>query len=203
MELNSLVDLVLSRLTVEMEASGRHVHLSRAEVEQLFGRGYSLTPVKPLSQPGQYACAERVTLFGPKGEIHNVAVLGPEREEAQAEISLTDGMRLGVTPPVRLSGDTAGTPGFGLRYGSREIRLPHGLIVAKRHVHMTREDAARFGVQDKQAVRLRTLTDRPLVFEDVLVRVSDRFATYVHMDHDEANACGYRKGDRAVLLPAP
>ena len=200
-ELDILVEQVVERLTVEMEASGRHVHLSRHEVEYLFGPGYRLTPVKELSQPGQYACAERVTLFGPKGEFQSVAILGPEREEAQAEISLTDAVKLGVKPPVRQSGDTAGTPGFGLRYGSRELRLSHGLIVAKRHVHMTPEDAARMGVSDKQNVRLKTFTHRPVVFEDVVVRVSPKFATYVHLDHDEANACGFQRGDRALILP--
>ena len=197
---DALVEQVLARLTVEMEASGRHVHLSRNEVEYLFGPGYRLTQAKPLSQPGQFACAERVTLFGPKGEFQNVAVLGPERGEAQAEISLSDAVKLGVRPPVRLSGDTNGTPGFGLRYGSRELRLDHGLIVAKRHVHMTPGDARRFGVADKQTVCLRTFTSRPLVFDDVVVRVSDKFATYIHRDHDEANACGFQQGDRAVLL---
>lgn len=199
-ELDALVEQILTKLTVEMEASGRHIHLSRQEVEFLFGPGYSLTPAKPLSQPGQFACTERVTLFGPKGELNNVVILGPERREAQAEISLTDAVRLGVKPPVRLSGDTAGTPGFGIRYGGRELRLDHGLIVARRHIHMTPGDACRFGVADKQTVRLRTFTDRPLIFDDVVVRVSDSFATYVHLDHDEANACGFEKGDRAVIL---
>lgn len=199
-EFNRVVEEILNRLTVEMEASGRHVHLSRSEVDYLFGQGYQLTPVKELSQPGQYACAERVTLFGPKGEFHNVAILGPERKEAQAEISLSDAVKFGVKPPVRMSGDTAGTPGFGIRYGNRELRLDHGLIVAKRHIHMTPEDARRFGVSDKQIVQLKTFTNRPRVFGEVVVRVSDQFATYVHLDHDEANACGFQKGDRAAIL---
>ncbi len=201
-ELARLTEAVLDRLTVELEASGRHVHLSREAVERLFGPGYRLTRQKDLSQPGQFACAERVTLFGPKGELNGVAVLGPERKECQAEISLSDGVKLGVRPPVRLSGDTAGTPGFGLRYGNRELRLSHGLIAAKRHIHMTPEDALRFHVKDGETVRLRTLTERPLVFEGVTVRVSPSFAFYAHLDYDEANACGLQKGGRGLILPA-
>ena len=191
---------VLSRLTIELEASGRHVHLSRADVETLFGAGYRLNRTKDLSQPGQFACAERVTLEGPRGSLKNVVILGPERPESQVEISLTDAVALGLTPPVRLSGDTEGTPGLTLRHGDRVLRLSRGLIVAKRHIHMTPEDAARFGVADRQRVRLQCFTSRPLVFQDVEVRVSPQFSTVVHIDYDEANACGFQKGDRGVIL---
>lgn len=191
---------IVSRATVELEASGRHVHLTRADVEALFGRGYRLNSVKDLSQPGQFACAERVTLVGPKGELKNVVILGPERKESQVEISLTDAVTLGITPPVRLSGDIEGTPGLVLRHGDREIRLDRGLIVAKRHIHMTPEDARRAGVESGQTVRLRTFTERPLTFCGVEVRVSPQFATYVHIDYDEANACGFKKGDRGMII---
>ena len=153
-----------------------------------------------LSQPGQFACAERVTLEGPRGSLKNVVILGPERPESQVEISLTDAVALGLTPPVRLSGDTEGTPGLTLRHGDRVLRLSRGLIVAKRHIHMTPEDAARFGVADRQRVRLQCFTSRPLVFQDVEVRVSPQFSTVVHIDYDEANACGFQKGDRGVIL---
>ena len=136
----STVERLVARLTIELEASGRHVHLSRADVETLFGAGYRLNRTKDLSQPGQFACAERVTLEGPRGSLKNVVILGPERPESQVEIWLT--------PPVRLSGDTEGTPGLTLRHGDRVLRLSRGLIVAKRHIHMTPEDAARFGVAD-------------------------------------------------------
>ncbi|MFR4562431.1 MAG: ethanolamine utilization phosphate acetyltransferase EutD [Flavonifractor plautii] len=190
----------LVRLTIELEASGRHVHLSRADVETLFGAGYRLNRTKDLSQPGQFACAERVTLEGPRGSLKNVVILGPERPESQVEISLTDAVALGLTPPVRLSGDTEGTPGLTLRHGDRVLRLSRGLIVAKRHIHMTPEDAARFGVADRQRVRLQCFTSRPLVFQDVEVRVSPQFSTVVHIDYDEANACGFQKGDRGVIL---
>ena len=199
--LEVLAEQIVSRLTVEIEASGRHVHLSRPDLEALFGPGHRLQRVKDLSQPGQFACAERVALEGPKGSIPNVVVLGPERKESQVEISLTDGVVLGIRPPVRLSGDIAGTPGITLRYGDRTLRLDRGLIAAKRHIHMTPEDAERFGVVDKQTVRLRCFTDRPLVLEDVEVRVSTKFSTAVHIDYDEANACGFQKGDRGLIMP--
>ena len=199
--LERLADQIVSRLTVEMEASGRHVHLSRAHVEALFGPGYRLNRVKDLSQPGQFVCAERVTLEGPRGILQNVVVLGPEREESQVEISLTDGVALGIAPPVRLSGDIANTPGVTLRHGDRSVVLDRGLIAAKRHIHMTPGDAARFGVENGQAVRLQAFTSRPVVFEEVEVRVSPKFSTAVHIDYDEANACGFKKGDRGLILP--
>lgn len=199
--LERLADQIVRRLTVEIEASGRHVHLSRAHVETLFGPGYQLTRAKDLSQPGQFACAERVTLEGPKGILQNVVVLGPERPESQVEISLTDGVALGIAPPVRLSGDIENTPGITLRHGDRSVVLDRGLIAAKRHIHMTPADAARFGVENGQSVRLQAFTARPVVFEDMEVRISPKFSTAVHIDYDEANACGFKKGDRGLILP--
>jgi propanediol utilization protein len=181
-----------------MEASGRHVHLTKAQAQQLFG--HSLTPERPLSQPGQYLCKERVTVVGPKGKFENVAVLGPERSEGQVEISLTDGKVLGIKPPVRLSGVVKDTPGIQIRIEKGEITLPRGVIAAQRHIHMTPEDAARFGVKDKQVVRLETYTSRPLVFGDTVVRVSPDFSTRVHLDYDEANACGFVPGDLGRIL---
>ena len=191
---------IVRLLTIELEASGRHIHLSRTHVDALFGVGYRLTPVKDLSQPGQFACKERVTLVGSKGELKNVVVLGPERSESQAEISLTDAVALGIAPPVRQSGDLADTPGLTVRNGDRMITLDRGLIVARRHIHMTPGDAARWGVTDSQTVRLKTFTTRPVVFDDVVVRVSPKFCTMVHLDYDEANACGFKKGDRGMIL---
>ncbi len=199
MELEALVDGVIRRLFVELEASGRHVHVTKAQAEALFGHG--LTPKRPLSQPGQFLANERVTVVGPKGEFSNVAVLGPERKEAQIEISLTDGRQLGITPPVRLSGSVSGTPGAALVGPKGQITLEHGVICAQRHIHMTPEDAARMGVRDKQAVRLQVFTERPLIFEDTVVRVSPEFCTYVHLDYDEANACGFQAGDLGRILP--
>ena len=197
---DTLAAEIVRLLTIEMEASGRHIHLSRAHVDALFGVGYKLTPVKDLSQPGQFACKERVTLVGPKGELKNVVVLGPERGESQVEVSLTDAVTLGITPPVRQSGDLKSTPGLTVRNGERMITLEHGLIAAMRHIHMTPEDAARWGVGDNQTVRLKTFTARPVVFDDVVVRVSPKFRTMVHLDYDEANACGFKKGDRGMIL---
>ncbi len=189
---------VLSRIFVELEASGRHVHVTSAQAQALFG--HSLTPKRPLSQPGQFLANERVTVFGPKGKFENVAVLGPERKEGQVEISLTDTRVLGISAPVRLSGSVDRTPGAVLEGPMGRVILHQGVIVAQRHIHMTPEAAARFGVKDKQVVRLQTYTKRPVIFEDVQVRVSDQFATFVHLDYDEANACGFAPGDLGRIL---
>ena len=198
-ELQDLVDTVVNRVFVEIEASGRHVHVTAQQAKILFG--HPLTPDRPLSQPGQYLAKERVDLIGPKGTFRNVAVLGPERKEGQVEISLTDGRTLGITPPIRLSGDVAGSPGITLKGERGRVELPKGVIAAQRHVHLTPEDAARFGVENGQNVRLQTYTARPTVFGEVAVRVSPEFASYVHLDYDEANACGFRKGDLGRILP--
>ena len=197
-QMQKLVAAVLGSLFVELEASGRHVHVTKEQSVILFG--HPLTPRRPLSQPGQYLANERVTVVGPKGEFANVAVLGPERKEAQVEISLTDARTLGVEVPVRLSGDVKGSPGILLRGEKGCIPLTEGVIAAQRHIHLTPEDAKKFGVQDKQVVKLQTYTARPVLFEDVAVRVSPDFASYVHLDYDEANACGFRKGDRGRML---
>ena len=193
-----LAEKVMKNIFVELEASGRHVHVTKEQAQILFG--HPLTPKRDLSQPGQYLAGERVTVAGPKGKFENVAVLGPERPEAQVEISLTDGRILGVTPPVRQSGDVKGSPGITLIGPKGQISLAQGLIVAQRHIHMTPADAARMGVKDKQVVSLQTYTDRPTVFQDLVVRVSPQFQTYVHLDYDEANACGFQPGDLGRLL---
>ena len=193
MELEKLTQKIIKGIFVELEASGRHVHVNEEQAQILFGHG--LTPLRPLSQPGQYLAQERVTVKGPKGEFQNVAVLGPARGKAQVEISLTDGKTLGILPPVRLSGDVADSPGAELIGPMGRITISEGVIAAKRHIHMTPEDAKHFGVKDKQIIRLQTFTDRPVVFEDVAVRVSPDFETFVHLDYDEANACGFQKGD--------
>ena len=198
MELEALAQAVLGRIFVELEASGRHVHVTKEQAQILFGHG--LTPNRPLSQPGQYLANERVTVMGPKGEFRKVAVLGPERKEGQVEISLTDGRTLGITPPVRLSGDVENSPGAVLVGPMGKVTLTQGVICAQRHIHMTPADAARFGVKDKQVVSLQTYTQRPTVFGDTVVRVSPQFATFVHLDYDEANACGYRAGDLGRIV---
>lgn len=197
--MQQLVDAVVGSLFVELEASGRHVHVTKEQALTLFG--HPLTPKRPLSQPGQYLANERVTVVGPKGEFANVAVLGPERKAGQVEISLTDARTLGMEPPIRLSGDVKGSPGILLRGEKGCVPLPEGVIAAKRHIHLTPEDAKKFGVTDRQHVKLQTYTARPLVFEDVAVRVRPDFASYVHLDYDEANACGFQKGDLGRILP--
>ena len=194
-----LVEALVGRLFVPLEASGRHVHVTKEQAQTLFGHG--LTPERPLSQPGQYLAKERVTVVGPKGEFQNVAVLGPERKEAQIEVSLTDARVLGLSVPVHPSGDVSGSPGCTLIGPKGRVELRRGVIAAQRHIHMTPQDARQFHVADKQVVSLKTFTARPVVFEDVLVRVSPDFATYVHLDYDEANACGFQKGDLGRILP--
>ena len=198
MDIETLTQQVLNTLFVELEASGRHVHVTKAQAEVLFG--HPLTPARELSQPGQFLAKERVTVIGPKGQFQNVAVLGPERPEAQVEISLTDGRDLGITPPIRPSGSVAGSPGVKLSSSAGQVTLKEGVIVAQRHIHVNAEDAARLGLQDKQMVRLQTYTERPVVFDQLLVRIHPQFQTRVHLDYDEANACGFRNGDLGRIL---
>ena len=198
MDFETITQAVLKRIFIELEASGRHVHVTKAQAIALFG--HPLTPKRPLSQPGQYLANERLTVIGPKGEFENVAVLGPERDAGQVELSMTDARTLGITAPIRQSGDIENSPGAKLRGQMGEITLPQGVIIAKRHIHMTPEDAEKMGVTDKQIVRLQTYTARPLIFDDVVVRVRPDFQTYVHLDYDEANACGFQKGDLGRIL---
>ena len=199
MDFEKITQAVLKRIFIELEASGRHVHVTEAQAVALFG--HKLTPKRPLSQPGQYLANERVTVIGPKGEFQNVAVLGPERKAGQVELSMTDARALGISAPVRQSGDISNTPGAILRGEMGEVSLPQGVIIAKRHIHMTPEDAKAMGVADKQVVKLQTYTSRPLIFDDVVVRVSPDFQTYAHLDYDEANACGFQNGDLGRIIP--
>lgn len=206
MSFENLIDKVIDRIqneldgSFEVEASGRHVHLSRKELDALFGTGYELTKAKDLSQPGQYASKERLTVVGPKGAFHNVVILGPVRKESQVEVSLTDCLQLGVKAPIRESGDIEGTLGIVLVNGDKSVSLDKGLIVAKRHVHMTPEDAEKLGVKNHDIVKVKVEGARPLVFDDVVIRVSPKFATYMHIDYDEANACGFSKGIRGRII---
>lgn len=206
MSFDQLVDKIVEKikeeleLSFEVEASGRHIHLSQAHVDALFGEGYQLTKAKDLSQPGQYACQERLTVVGPKGSFQNVVILGPVRPASQVEISLTDCLSLGVKAPIRESGQIEGTPGAVLVNGHRSVSLEQGVIVAKRHIHMTPEDAAKAGVTNHQIVKVKVDGERPLIFDDVVVRVHPQFATYMHIDYDEANACGFKKGIRGHII---
>ena len=183
---------------VMIETSARHIHLSRQDVETLFGAGYQLTKKKDLSQPGQFACAERVTIVGEKGTL-NASILGPERGASQVEVSLTDARSIGVKAPIRESGDVAGSGACKLVGPAGEVELTEGVIAAKRHIHLTPDVAAEFGVSDKQIVKVKTNGDRPLIFDDVVVRVNATYAPAMHIDTDEANAAfGATEGEIIV-----
>ena len=184
--------------TIPVEMSARHVHLSRKDAKALFGQ--DLTPVRELSQPGQFLCKERVRLIGPKSVMDNVAVLGPARDQSQVEISLTDARTLGVQAPIRQSGDIAGTPGIILASQNNIIGLDQGVIVAGRHIHMSPEDARRFGVTDGQMVCVNMDGQRPAVFRDVLVRVNPNFRLALHIDADECNSTGCSRNSRGLII---
>ena len=196
--LELLTEQLQRRLFVELEASGRHVHVTKDQAMALFG--HDLTPERELSQPGQFLARERVSIIGPKGKFDGVAVLGPCRSEGQIEISLTDARAMGIQPPVRLSDHVDQTPGATLVGPGGTVNMKQGVIVAQRHIHMTPEDAALQNVDNGDMVRLRVLTCRPMIFEQVAIRVSPEFRTYVHLDYDEANACGFKKGDLGMIL---
>ena len=171
-----------------IETSARHVHLTRDTVDTLFGKGYALTNKKDLSQPGQFACEEKVTVIGPKGSL-KASILGPERSADQVELSLTDARTIGLAGvPVRESGDVAGSVGCIIEGPCGRVEIKEGVIAAKRHIHMTTADAEVFGVKDKDIVKVKVETARPLIFDDVVVRVSDSYALAMHIDTDESNA---------------
>ena len=177
-------------MEVLVETSARHAHITQEHLEILFGKGYELTKKKDLSQPGQYACAERVDVVGPKKTLAGVSILGPVRPSTQVELSLTDARSIGVNAPVRESGDIAGSGACKLVGPCGEVEISEGVIAAKRHIHMTTADAAEMGLVDKQvvSVQIPSANGRELTFGDVVVRVSDKFALAMHIDTDESNA---------------
>lgn len=179
-----------------IETSARHVHVSQEALETLFGTGYTLTAKKDLSQPGQFACEERVTVVGPKKELKGVSILGPVRHNTQVELSATDARSIGVGIAIRESGDIKGTPGCKIIGPNGEIEISEGVIVAKRHIHMTPQDAEKFGVKNKEIVSVKAESEeRSCIFGDVVVRVSEKFALAMHIDTDEANAAfGVKEG---------
>ena len=184
-----------------VETSARHIHLTEAEFKTLFGDDATLTIKKMLSQPGQYACAERVTVVGPKKELAGVSILGPFRKASQVELSATDARSIGLPIVVRESGDLKGTPGCKLVGPKGELELTEGVIVAKRHIHATVNDAKELGVSDKEIVKVQINTpERSLIFGDVVVRVSDSYALAMHIDTDEANAAGMEPGVMGVIV---
>ena len=191
--------LQASQIPIPIGVSAHHVHLSQQDVERLFGSGHTLTPIAPLAQPGQFACEEQVRLIGPRGTIDRVRVLGPARSSSQVEIARTEGYRLGIRAPIRMSGDLGGTPGLILEGSVGQVELRNGVIFAQRHIHMTPTDARRLGLENGDVVRVRVEGERELIFGDVAVRVSPKFKLEFHLDTDEANAAELNTGDIAYL----
>lgn len=185
---------------IPIGVSARHIHLSPEHIDILFGEGYELKPMKPLSQPGQFAAEETVAVAGAKGRFEKVRILGPARGITQLEISRTDSFSLGIDAPVRLSGSIEGTPGIRIIGPKGEVTVDRGVIVAARHIHLHTDDAARMNIQDKQIVSVKTQGDRGVTFANVVCRVSDSFALDMHIDTDEANAAGVKNGDIGVLI---
>ena len=208
-ELKALVDRVIENVRgggaaagdIPVGISNRHIHLSRADVETLFGKGYELTKLKDLSQPGQYACKEQLTIVGPSMRaIEGVRVLGPERKRSQVEISRTDSFVLKVKPPVRESGDLAGSAPVTIIGPKGIVTLAEGCIIANRHIHMSEEEGARFGVRDGDYVDVELAGERRSLFYDVQIRVHKDFRLEMHIDTDDANAAGVGNGFKAKLI---
>jgi putative phosphotransacetylase len=184
---------------IPIAASNRHIHLSEVAVERLFGKGYKLQKLKDLSQPGQFAAKETVTLIGPKGKLNKVRVLGPARGDTQVEISLTDGFTIGQAPPLRDSGDIEGTPGITIQGPKGQMKIDKGLICAARHIHMHTSDAEHFKVKNGERVQVKVSGDRGLTFDNVLIRVSERYRLEMHIDIDEANAAQIKNGQLGII----
>lgn len=204
-----LVELVTREVRAQLRLRGRqvpvgismrHIHLSRREVDALFGRNYCLTPLRPLSQPGQFACQECLDVIGPKGVLHKVRILGPERPAAQVELAQTDCRTIGVSAPVRASGHIEGTPGVLLQGPRGVLDLARGVIIADRHLHMSTAQAAAFGLADGDTVRIRVDSGKPGILDGVLVRAGDRYELDLHLDTDDANAFQLRQGQLVTVL---
>ena len=189
---------------VPVAISARHVHLTAANIERLFGAGYELHARTPLKQPGQFAAEETVTLVGPKGELGHVRIVGPARDEDQVEISRTDEVGLGLDAPVRASGELGHTPGIEVVGPAGRVRLDHGVVLAQRHLHLSPQEAAQLGLYNHQRVQAALSGHgRDLIFQDVIVRVSPHYRLELHLDTDEGNAAGVMPGDRARILRNP
>lgn len=186
-------------LQIKVGVSNRHLHLSKKDVELLFGEK-GLTKKKDLSQPGQFACEETVTLTGPKGSIENIRILGPAREESQIEMAFTDAIKLGLKLSVRDSGNLEDTPGIEISAGDRSIHLDRGVIIAMRHIHASEENAEHYGLKDKDMVKVLVDGPRGGVYHNVLVRVNRSYTLDFHIDTDEANAFGLKNGDMVTVL---
>lgn len=189
-----------SEASIPVEASARHVHLTKEAVEALFGKGTTLTKKRDLSQPGEFLSEQRIKLVTSKGEIANVAVLGPERKAVQVELSMTDCRALGIKAPINLSGDLNGAGDVYLVSECGCYNAAKSVIVAKNHIHMTPADAEKYGVSDSQSVKVRIETSRPVTFEDVMIRVNPNFSLAMHIDFDEANACCLEKDSKGKIF---
>ncbi|NCB00255.1 MAG: phosphate propanoyltransferase [Clostridia bacterium] len=185
---NAVLEAMLRSGLVQVEVSARHVHLSAQDLVTLFGPGAALTAVRPLSQPGQFLAGERVTVIGPKGRFERTAILGPVRGNTQVELAISDLRVLGITAPMRESGDVQGSSSVTIEGPCGQVTLQQGVIIARNHIHMTPDAARTLALADKQKVSVKVLTDRPITFHDVIVRVSDKFSCRVHLDTDEGNA---------------
>lgn len=183
-----------------IEVSARHIHLSQKDLEVLFGDGYELNENKKLSQTGEFAAEEKLIIVGPRGKLEGVRIIGPVRNNSQVEISKTDGYKLGIIPPVRVSGDIEGTPEVKIIGPSGEAELEKGLILAQRHIHMSEDDANKYNVQDQQDVSIKVEGDRGLIFNKVIVRVKENFNLSFQIDTDEANAGLINNGDLGELI---
>ncbi len=175
---------------VTIEGSGRHVHVTREHLDALFGEGFQLENKKFLSQPGEFASNSKVDLIGPKGTIKGVSILGPCRKATQVELSFSDVRILGINPPIRESGDVAGSAPITIVGPNGTLELSEGAIIAKRHLHMTEADGEKYGIKDKEIVQIRVEGQRALIFDEVVARVGPKYATYAHLDYDEINAAG-------------
>ncbi|MDR0916160.1 MAG: phosphate propanoyltransferase [Oscillospiraceae bacterium] len=189
----------MAEIKVTIEGSGKHCHVTRETLDTLYGEGFELEVKKYLSQPGQFATPHKVTVTGPKGSTE-VSIIGPCRKADQVELSFTDATKLGFNPPVRESGVLAGSPGAKLTGPAGEVDIAEGVIIAKRHIHLTPEDAAQFGLSDHQVVSVRIDGDRALTFGEVVARVSPEYATYMHIDYDEMNAAGLSGTPQGVVI---
>lgn len=180
--------------------SNKHIHLSQEDLYALFGEGYELTAMKDLSQPGQFACEEKVDIEGPKGTLKGVRILGPVRKDTQIEVSVSDAFTLRVDSVIRDSGDIEGTPGAKIIGPKGEVTIDKGVIVAARHIHMHTKDGEEFGVKDGDKVQIKVPGGRGLTFDNVLVRVGDNYALEMHVDMEEGNAAGIKNGDLVTLI---
>ncbi|WP_368294037.1 phosphate propanoyltransferase [Dehalobacter sp. TBBPA1] len=186
--------------SVPVGISNRHLHLSEEHMKQLFGENSILTIKKDLSQPGQFAAEETVTLIGPKGKLEGVRVLGPTRDETQVELAVTDAIKLGLNISARDSGNTEGTPGIDIAVGDKKVSLERGVIAAMRHIHASEDDALQYGIKDKDMVKVLFEGPRGGILHNVLVRVKSTYALDLHIDTDEANALGLKNGDTGTVI---